>query len=101
VWYLPEIEKSVQEILPRKPFWNLLVEPDHLFIKNLPDLVKQKVIAKLSLDSGFEEIINVLVQPRDPAAWEKFIKVRDALDTIRDENFQQVFPEFAALIDLD
>lgn len=101
IWYLPEIKESVQKILPLEPFWNLLVNPDHLFIKNLPDSVKQQIIKKLSSDSGFEEIINVLTQPRDPAAWEKFIKVRDALDTIRNENFQQVFPEFAALIDLD
>jgi len=101
VWYLPEIKKSVQELLPLEPFWNLLVNPDHLFIKNLPDSVKQKVIAKLSLDSGFEEIINVLAQPRDPAAWEKFIRVTDALDTIRNEDFQQVFPEFAEIINLN
>jgi MoaA/NifB/PqqE/SkfB family radical SAM enzyme len=99
VLYLPEIKESVQRVLPQSPFWNLLVNPDHLFIKNLPDQIKQQVIKKLELDSEFEEIVNVLSQARDPAAWTKFIQVRDALDIIRHENFQTVFPEFAAMID--
>jgi MoaA/NifB/PqqE/SkfB family radical SAM enzyme len=99
VWYLPEIKESVQKILPQSPFWNLLVNPDHLFIKNLPDYVKQQVIKKLESDTEFEEIVNVMSQARDSTAWSKFIQVRDALDTIRNENFQQVFPELAALID--
>ena len=99
VWYLPEIKESVQKILPQSPFWNLLVNPDHLFIKNLPDYVKQQVIKKLESDPEFEEIVNVMSQARDSTAWSKFIQVRDALDTIRNENFQQVFPELAALID--
>jgi MoaA/NifB/PqqE/SkfB family radical SAM enzyme len=98
VWYLPEIKESVKKILPQSPFWNLLVNPDHLFIKNLPDYVKQQVIKKLEADPEFEEIINVLSQARDSAAWTKFIQVRDALDTIRSENFQQVFPELSAII---
>jgi len=99
VLYLPEIKESVQCVLPQSPFWNLLVNPDHLFIKNLPDQIKQQVIKKLELDSEFEEIVNVLSQARDPAAWIKFIQVRDALDIIRQEDFQTVFPEFAAMID--
>jgi len=98
VWYLPEIKESVKKILPQSPFWNLLVNPDHLFIKNLPDYIKQQVIKKLEPDPEFEEIINVLSQARDSTAWTKFIQVRDALDTIRNENFQQVFPELAAII---
>jgi hypothetical protein len=99
VWYLPEIKESVKKILSQSPFWNLLVYPDHLFIKNLPDHVKQQIIKKLEPDSEFEEIINVLSQARDSSAWTKFIQVRDALDTIRNENFQRVFPELAAIVD--
>jgi MoaA/NifB/PqqE/SkfB family radical SAM enzyme len=99
IWYLPEIKKSVQGILNQSPFWNLLVWPDHLSIKNMPNKIKEKIIKKLESDSEFKEIINVLMQPEDPGAWSKFIQVKDALDTIRGESFQQVFPEFAVVID--
>jgi MoaA/NifB/PqqE/SkfB family radical SAM enzyme len=99
ILYLPEIKESVQRILPQSPFWNLLIWPDHLFIKNMPDQIKHQVIKKLESDLEFEEIINVLSQPRDPIAWTKFVQIRDTLDIIRDENFQEVFPELASMID--
>jgi hypothetical protein len=101
--YLSEIKESVQRILPQPPFWNLLITPDHLFIKNMPDQIKYQIIKKLELESNseFETIINVLSQPRDPIAWTKFIQIRDALDTIRNEDFQKIFPELAAMIDAE
>ena len=103
ILYLPEIKESVQRILPQPPFWNLLITPDHLFIKNMPDQIKYQIIKKLELESNseFETIINVLSQPRDPIAWTKFIQIRDALDTIRNEDFQKIFPELAAMIDAE
>ena len=103
ILYLPEIKESVQRILPQPPFWNLLITPDHLFIKNMPDQIKYQIIKKLELESNseFETIINVLSQPRDPIAWTKFIQIKGALDIIRNEDFQKIFPELAAMIDSD
>lgn len=98
VLYLPEIKAAVTEFLPLEPFWNLLVNPEHLFVKNMPDQIKQTVIAKLESDPSFEQIINVIQQPADPAKWTEFVEITGALDQIRNENFAVTFPELHELI---
>jgi MoaA/NifB/PqqE/SkfB family radical SAM enzyme len=98
VMYLPEIKREILAILPQSPFWNLLVFPDFLFIKNLPDSVKQEVIKKLQTDPEFDDLISTINQPMDPMAWYKFKKITPELDKIRKENFDDVFPELAKLI---
>jgi hypothetical protein len=99
VYYLPELKQAVEEILPLPPFWNLLVDPAYLFIKNMPDTIKTAVVDKLSPDPEFADLINVIQQPADLAEWQKFLTITQALDTIRNEDFAQTFPEFAELID--
>ena len=93
VFSLLEIKQEITKLLPQSPFWNLLVNPDHLFIKNMPDKVKEKVITKLQVDTEFNDIINVIKQPADSQAWDKFLTISKALDNIRNENFKQTFPE--------
>jgi organic radical activating enzyme len=97
VYYLPELKAAVKEILPLAPFWNLLVEPKYLFIKNMPDKIKSAVIAKLSNDPEFEDLISVIQQPGDPEQWQRFLTFTAGLDEIRQESFDQTFPEFAAI----
>lgn len=99
VFYLPEIKKAVMDILPLSPFWNLLVEPAYLFIKNMPDSIKHTVIEKLSRDPEFDDLVNVIRQPADLTEWAKFLEVTQALDHIRGESFSKTFPEFSAVID--
>lgn len=100
VFSLPEIKQEIMKLLPQSPFWNLLVNPDHLFIKNMPNKVKEKVIAKLQIDPEFADIINVINQPADSNAWDKFLSISQALDVIRSENFKDTFPELSTAIDL-
>lgn len=96
VWNLPAIKQAVKELLPQAPFWNLLVQPEHLFIKNLPDEFKDEVIQKLSQDPDeFADLINVIRQPRDDAEWQKFKTIAAGLDSIRKENTSETFPELA------
>lgn len=98
VYYLPELKQAVEEILPLPPFWNLLIDPAYLFIKNMPDHVKAAVLDKLSADSEFDDLCNVIRQPADMVQWQKFLEVTQALDQIRHENFAETFPEFYELI---
>lgn len=99
VMYLPEIKDAVKKLLPQAPFWNLLIHPDHLFIKNMPTHVKEKVIARLSTDpEEFDDLINVINQPADSVAWDKFLEITNALDSIRKENFALTFPELSRAI---
>ena len=87
------------EFLPLSPFWNLLVEPKHLFIKNMPDYVKVSVIDKLQDDpEEFGDLINIIKQPEDLSEWDKFLEINQALDVIRGESFNKTFPEFSNLI---
>ena len=99
IFYLPELKKAVMEILPLSPFWNLLVDPAYLFIKNMPDSIKTAVRNKLSTDPEFANLITVMDQPADLNEWRKFLEITKGLDQIRNENFNQTFLEFAKLID--
>jgi len=100
ILYLPEIKQEVMKLLPQSPFWNLLVNPDHMFIKNMPDRLKEKAIQRLRTDPEFDDLIQVIEQPADPDAWKKFLIITNALDVIRNENFKITFPELAdALVD--
>lgn len=99
VYYLSELKAAVRKFLPLFPFWNLLVTPAHLFIKNMPDYVKAAVIDKLSEDEEeFCDIISVIQQPADLTAWDEFLKITHGLDQIRGESFADTFPEFAEII---
>jgi hypothetical protein len=98
IYYLPELKQAVKEVLPLSPFWNLLVQPEYLFIKNMPDHVKLAVIEKLSSDDEFADLISIIQQPADLKEWDKFLEVTSALDKIRNENFKEIFSEFNSII---
>jgi MoaA/NifB/PqqE/SkfB family radical SAM enzyme len=98
IYYLPELKKAVMDILPLSPFWNLLVDPAYLFIKNMPDSIKNAVKTKLSVDPEFDDLLTVMDQPADLDEWQKFLEITAGLDQIRNESFDQTFPEFAKLI---
>jgi organic radical activating enzyme len=98
ILYLPEIKQFVQTLLPQAPFWNLLIHPDYLFIKNMPDSLKAAAINTLSADPEFVDLIDVINQPKD-ISFEKFLSITESLDLIRAENFRTTFPELAKAID--
>ena len=99
IYYLPELKAAVKKILPLAPFWNLLIEPKHLFIKNMPEHVKHAVIEKLGTDDDFQELISVIQQPAELEYWDQFLEITQGLDSIRKENFKSTFPEFSNIID--
>lgn len=98
VYYLPELKDRITKILPLAPFWNLLVDPAYLFIKNMPDRVKEHVIHKLQDDAEFSDLINVIKQPWDSREWQRFLEMTKLLDGVRGESFDSTFPEFSAII---
>lgn len=92
---LPGIKAEVMSLLPQSPFWNLLINPDWLFIKNLPDSAKQRARQVLGQDPEFQDLLRVIDQPADPQAWERFLLITDSLDQIRQEDWRQTFPDLA------
>jgi len=98
IFYLPEIKQQVQKMFKLAPYWNLLVDPNYYFIKNMPDYIKEKIITKLSTDiDEFSDLISVINEPSDLNEWFKYLEVSTAMDNIRKENFSAVFPEFAKI----
>jgi len=99
IYYLAELKSTIKSIMGQTPFWNLLIHPRHLSIVNLPQEVKNVVVEKLRGDPEFDEFINFMMNnAADQYQWRTFFTIRDALDDIRGEKFDDVFPEFASVI---
>jgi hypothetical protein len=87
---------------------NILMNPPHYRIDNLPEQFKEKIITKYQkhidyispLDSlqratnGYKSAINFIKQTGDGVMLDQFITLTDQLDKIRGENFGKTFPEF-------
>lgn len=94
--------------------WNVNIcqSPDFYRVDILPDYYKQIAIEKLKKhiewlepqDSltratvGFKGLLNFLQQtPKDKTLLNNFFTVSDKIDAVRDEKFEDVFPEYADL----
>ena len=82
---------------PVKPYWNLLHGPDHYSIKNLPQHIKEAVAPTIPDDAIREYMLNTA---QDPQAWQRFLRLTQQLDSIRNESFSTVFPRIADLINI-
>jgi len=90
---------------------NILMNPPHYRIDNLPNNLKEKLVAKYKehieyirpLDglqratNGYESAINFINQPADEQLLQDFLKLTAQVDAIRDENFKETFPELSEL----
>ncbi|SVC01003.1 uncharacterized protein METZ01_LOCUS253857, partial [marine metagenome] len=90
---------------------NILMNPPHYRIDNLPGALKDEVIMKYNehidyispLDSlqratnGYQSAINFIKQPGNTSLLDEFRDITARLDTIRGENFKETFPEFITL----
>ena len=88
---------------------NILMNPPHYRIDNLPMPDKEAVIDKYNehidylspLDTlqratnGYKSAINFIEQPSIPALLEEFKELTTKMDTIRNESFSNTFPEFS------
>lgn len=90
---------------------NILMNPPHYRIDNLPNNLKEKLVAKYKehieyirpLDglqratNGYESAINFINQPANEQLLQDFLKLTAQVDAIRDENFKETFPELSKL----
>ena len=86
---------------------NILMNPPHYRIDNLPDRNKQQVIQKYNehidyispidpmqrATNGYKSAINFIEQPSIPTLLEEFKELTTKMDTIRNESFKETFPE--------
>lgn len=90
---------------------NILMNPPHYRIDNLPNNLKEKLVAKYKehieyirpLDglqratNGYESAINFINQTANEQLLQDFLKLTAQIDAIRDENFKETFPELIQL----
>lgn len=98
IFYLVEIKESINKLLGKDPFWNLLVDPDFLSIASMPGSIKKICADRLRHDASFTELVTLLDSERLPHAWQRFLEVTEHLDLIRKEKFADTFPEFNAVL---
>lgn len=87
-------------------YLNFLHDPPRYNITNIPLKIKKKIIKRyqsISLSSTSRMWINKAIEYmnlKKPGSshWVSFLEVTDKLDTIRNEQFKDVFPEFYDLI---
>jgi MoaA/NifB/PqqE/SkfB family radical SAM enzyme len=99
IFYLLEINKELKNVFNHPTYYNLLIEPEYLFIKNMPDSVKQAVNNKMGFNPWFANLLSVMNQAADLREWDRFLEVTRLLDRVRGEDFVRTFPEFAEIID--
>jgi hypothetical protein len=90
---------------------NLCQSPDRIRADVLPDVYKQQAIKKIEehikwlepqdkisrATGGYKGIINFLNQADNSQFLAEFFKANDEVDVVRNETFEEVFPEYAEL----
>jgi hypothetical protein len=80
--------------------YNFVKDPDFMDIRNLPLVLKKAVGQRLcDLELGDPHYGKVLewmyMKDENPTAWSEFCEHTKALDKIRGQCFQSVYPEFS------
>ena len=92
-------------------YLNILDRPNYYNCKNLPKSVKEKskenLIAHIDwlnennasqvVIKEFEAVIEYMMTPANASDLKEFAKQTEKLDTIRNEDFKSIFPEFVHL----
>jgi len=102
-YYMTEFFDEVDKydwVLNNNNYTQLLVNPEYLQPKVLPQSLKNDSIAKIKSSKWyqeyphkFESVLNNLEEQSIPMQWNKFVKYSKNLDNIRKESLSNVFPE--------
>ncbi len=80
---------------------NFVYDPNYLAINCLPDRVKSIVLSKLQNElsvSHLNEISSHFKSSEDLNLWSQFRTYNHYLDKSRNENFEEIFPEFSKVL---
>lgn len=99
VYYLDSIIKGLKQFsIPVN--LNFVHSPSHYDIRHLPITVKRHLIEKFSQDYTLNKVVSILEQtiPGCDIEWPKWRKEVHLLDKIRNQSFQEVFPEWYSIL---
>jgi MoaA/NifB/PqqE/SkfB family radical SAM enzyme len=117
VWYLPEFVETVLELFPGLVMrFNFVHDDPEFCVKNLPVPVKAAIAEKLvSRERSWEaqplpgrerffgslgEVVSFMqCATPDPGHWRRFIERTAQFDLLRAQSFQEIFPEYHALLE--
>lgn len=80
---------------------NFVCDPEFLSINCIPDKIRNIILAKLHnkiSDKFYKEISAYFTAPENMILWNRFRAYNQFLDRSRDENFKDVFSEFADIL---
>lgn len=93
VFYVDEIEKNLTTLLNLPVGLNFVTGPDEYYdIRHIPVPVKNQLLKKIK-NSSTRSVLSQTI-PGCDIEWPKFCQVTDKLDKIRNQSFQDTFPEW-------
>jgi hypothetical protein len=107
IYYLPEILAEWESNWKDKRlgyYLNLVHLPTYFSLVNLPNNVKEKVIAKLETstyaqtDPNYRGIIDFIKLPQETDNWAEFNQNINLQNEFRKESYQDIFPEYAKIL---
>ena len=103
VLYLNDLYKLLDryKLSENRLYFNMVFEPSYLCIKNFPLPVKQKIKDYLYLQNPTEkitEVINFMLLENKNNLLHRFLYLTEKLDTIRNQSWENTFPELATFI---
>lgn len=96
IWYFKEAMEELKKITPNVSY-DFVYEPDFLSPRCLNKFIKESLIEKYSDDKEYDRIIKYL-NSSDVDKTNEFHDQIRKLDKIRNENFKEIFPEWAEVI---
>ena len=97
VFYLPEFIKWCLQNQLGRPYLGLVADPDYFSIKCLPKNVKDKLTDRLT-NFRLYSIIQYMNSEDLSHLFVNACNQIDKVDDLRNQNFKQIFPEFAQLL---
>jgi MoaA/NifB/PqqE/SkfB family radical SAM enzyme len=98
IYYLPEFVKWCLQNQFGKPYFGLVSDPDYFNVKVLPQSVKNKLTDRLT-KFGLQGIIKYMNSEDLSHLFANTREQIDKVDSLRNQSFKQVFPEFFKLIE--
>ena len=102
VWNINEIVTSLGNMLKTDVnFTNFVYFPGHHDIRHLPRAVKQLIVDKLRHAKKLSPIIDQMNQiiPGCQMYWPKFCLETEKIDSVRNQNFKDIFPEWYKILE--
>ena len=96
IWYLDEALLEFKK-LTRFVSYNFVYEPAYLSPRKLHPVIKEKLVERFKGMEGYQKVIDYIHSDEEDLTTKFHDSIR-RMDKIRDEDFEDVFPEWAEIV---